>query len=119
MSLAIWMAVPDGSEIELSLKGNGAFVGRARVLMDTNGDLEDETWEDQELHPGPKVAVLSAPTSYTLRVLVAFAGPQTTVTIRGRIVTPNGNQHGDEFVFPVSGKNGGKPGRATLVAITG
>jgi hypothetical protein len=117
MSLKIWNAVPDGSEIELSLTGDGAFVGRVRVLKDTDGDVQEETWSDEEIHPGPKVARLRSPTRYTMRVAAAFVGAQTTITIRARILTPAGSQHGSAFAFAVSGENGDPPARATLIVL--
>jgi hypothetical protein len=117
MSLKIWNVVPDGSRIELSLDGDGAFVGRARVLKDTDGDVQEETWEDDELHPGPRVATLRSPTRYTIRVAAAFAGAETTVTIRARIVTPSGAQHGSAFAFATKGQKGSTPARATLIAL--
>jgi hypothetical protein len=117
MSLKIWNAVPDGSRIELSLQGDGAFAGRARVLKDTDGDIEEETWEDNEVHPGPRAAMLRSPSRYTIRVLGAFAGAESTITIRARIVTPEGAQHGSAFAFATKGKNGGTPARATLIAL--
>ena len=117
MSLKIWNAVPDGSEIELSLEGSGAFVGRVRVLKDTDGDVEEATWEDDEIHPGPKVEKLRSPSRYTLRVAAGFAGAKTKVTIRARIMTPAGGQHGSTFAFAVEGKNGDTPARATLIVL--
>jgi hypothetical protein len=117
MSLKIWNAVPDRSEIELSLEGDGDFVGRVRVLKDTDGDTQEETWEDGEVHPGPRVAALRSPSRYTMRVLAAFAGAETTVTIRARIVTPQGTQHGSAFAFAVKGKKGDTPARATLIVL--
>jgi hypothetical protein len=117
MSLKIWNAVPDGSELELSLEGDGAFVARARAIKDTDGDIQEAGWEDAELHPGPKVATLRSPSRYTVRVLAAFAGAETTVTIRARIMTPTGGQHGSEFAFQVPGKNGDTPARATLIVL--
>lgn len=118
MSLKIWNAVPDGSKIELSLDGDGAVVGRARALRDTDGDIDEVTWEDHELHPGPKVVRLSSPSRYTIRVLAAFAGADTMATIRARIITPQGTQHGNAFAFAVKGKSGNTPARATLIVLT-
>jgi hypothetical protein len=117
MSLKIWNAVPDGSELELSLDGSGAFVGRARVIKDTDGDIEEVTWEDAEIHPGPRVETLRSPSRYTLRVAAGFAGAKTTIIIRARIVTPQGGQHGSAFAFAVEGKNGDTPARATLIIL--
>jgi hypothetical protein len=113
MSLKIWNAVPDGSEMEISLDGDGALVGRARVLKDTDGDIEEETLD---LDPGA-VVTLRSPSRYTIRVAAAFAGAETTITIRARVVTPQGTQHGGAFAFATKGKNGSTPARATLIAL--
>jgi hypothetical protein len=119
-SLKIWLRVPDRSQLELSVTGppDGGFVSGARLLEDDGTNVSEATLEHDDISPGPHSVKLKKSFSYTIRVRVAEVTPDPiTVTIEARIVKPNGDHFGKDYSFPVTGKNGDDPQRATIIAV--
>jgi hypothetical protein len=80
--------VPDGSRLEVSFGPTaGPFTGS--VLFITSGDVDDQTWSDTEVRPGPKIQALQKGHAYMLEMRVAFLN-QATSTIAARIRKPDG-----------------------------
>ena len=100
--LKIWNQVPDGSMLELALTGEGAFVGRGVLAIE---DVEAEQWEDEEIHPGPKLRALDAfDLSYSLLVFAGFSG-SATATVEARIIDPAGDTFKDPYVHTMTGND--------------
>jgi hypothetical protein len=119
-SLKIWLRVPDRSRLELSVTGppDGGFVSGARLLEDDGTNAAETMLEHDEISPGPHPIKLEKGFSYTIRVRVAELTPDPiTVTIEARILKPNGDHFGKDYSFPVTGKNGDDPQRATIIAM--
>jgi hypothetical protein len=113
--------IPDGSKMSVSIVDGagtapGSFVASARLVVD---DGAEETWEDADIHPGPKNSKkLKSPKNYVWRIFVGFASPApTTAVINAQVLKPDGTPFGAGFSHEVTGQNGDEA-RATLVAMT-
>jgi hypothetical protein len=120
-NLFIKSRIPNGSKLSLAIvEGDGtppgSFIGGARLLTD-NGS--EEIWDDSMVHPGPKSKKLVSPKQYVWRVRVEFTSPEKQTAVMHAVFTkPDGSVMGATFDFPVHGKNGDEPARATLIATT-
>jgi hypothetical protein len=115
-SIKIWQQIVDSSTLELWLESvDGGFLGTAACIADSGAE---EDWPHDQLVPGPKRKKLASPRMYATRIRVAFTAPaQTTVTIRARVVKPNGSVHADPYAYTVKGKKG-TIRRATIICNT-
>ena len=119
-SLKIWLRVPDKSRLELALTApaGAAFVSGARLLEDDGTNVSETEWKHGEISPGPRTLTIGKGFSYTIRVRVAELTPTpTTVSIAACIIKPDGRHYGQDYQFPVTGKNGDDPQRATIIAV--
>src|SRR5262245_4440703 len=119
-SLKIWLRVPDKSRLELSVTGppDSGFVSGARLLEDDGTNASETMLEHDEISPRPQPITHEKGFSCTIRVRVAELTPDPiTVTIEARILKPNGDHFGKDYSFPVTGKNGDDPQRATIIAV--
>jgi len=118
-NLRIWLRVPDGSRLEVSVVGNvddetqDQFVADATVI-DTNEVQKD--WTDDMLRPGPKKATLKSPHDYNVTVHVTFAA-KDSAQVQARVVKPKGGTYGKEYCYHIDGKAGDIVS-CTLIAVT-
>jgi len=69
----IWMNVPDGSVLELSVAPKNPFAAAVARLSTIGGKVE--VWPHQDISPGPKIRPLaSTEEKYVLSIVVAFDG---------------------------------------------
>ena len=119
-SLKIWLRVPAGSRLELAVTApaGAAFVSGARLLEDDGTDVSETLLEHGEISPGPRSITIRKGFSYTIRVRVAELTPEpTTVQIAACVIKPDGKHYGEDYLFPVTGKTGDDPQRATIIAV--
>jgi hypothetical protein len=96
--------VLDGSTLEVGFgPDDGPITGG--VLFITSGDVDDETWSDQEVRPGPKAHELEKGRAYMLEMRTAFL-KAATATITARIRKPGDTTHSTPKVWTIEGKKG-------------
>jgi hypothetical protein len=70
-----------------------------------------------EIAPGPKITRIEAGHSYSLRVRVEHLTlAPSDATIAAEVVRPDGQLYGTPYEFPVTGRKGDEPRRATIIA---
>jgi hypothetical protein len=96
--------VPDKSTLEVSFgPADGPITGS--VLFITSGNVDDETWSDKEVRPGPRKHELERDRAYLLEMRVAFL-QDATATINARIRKPDGSTYSTPKVWTIQGKKG-------------
>jgi hypothetical protein len=102
-NLKIWNRVQDQSVLEVWVEADdGApLVASARLLDDLGNQQQ---WSDGDLRPGPATHTLRVPLGYVVRLRVFFGG-NGKVTLRSRIVKPDGSTHGDSYSYAVTLKS--------------
>ena len=94
--------VPDKSKLEVSFgPDDKPFTGS--VIFITSGDVDDATWSDEEVRPGPKVQELEKGRAYMLEMRAAFL-KDAEATITARIRKPDGSVFSKPKVWTIQGK---------------
>jgi hypothetical protein len=94
-----WTRVPDGSSLELRIAGE-----HVAAYAHLSSEGAESNWSHTEVVRGTRQA-LSAPSSYDVRVEIAFA-TAGSARLDCRIVKPDGSTYGKPYRLDLSGKAG-------------
>jgi hypothetical protein len=94
--------VPDKSTLEVSFgPADKPFTGSVNFI--TSGDVDDATWSDEEVRPGPRVHELEKGRAYMLEMRAAFL-KNAEATLTARIRKLDGSVHSTPKVWTIQGK---------------
>ena len=105
-AVEFYEAVPDRSRLEVSFgPEKGPYTGT--VLLITSGDIDDETWKDAELRPGPRTHPLRSGRAYMLEMRQAFV-KDGKGTIEARVIKEDGSPYSTPKTWTIQGKKSKK-----------
>ncbi|HEX4966533.1 MAG TPA: hypothetical protein VF173_37335 [Thermoanaerobaculia bacterium] len=112
-TIEMYENAPDGSTLEVRLTPEGGpFTGN--VLFSTSGPVDDVTWPDADIRPGPKKQPLSRGKAYMVEFHLAFMS-EATATIATQIRKPNGDLYSTPKVWEVDGQQGDPELRVLII----
>ena len=101
-SVEFFENVPDGSRLEVSFGPENCPIAASVLIV--AGGLDDRTWSDVDVRPGPGSLKLAKGQAYMLELRAAFF-KQATATIEARIFEPGGAAFLSPITWSIDGES--------------